>query len=328
MCARSLASLASPTAPQPPATLWSTNWSDHPSVLSRWVFCCYTFPHPQCQARRKPVQKWPYANRSNLTIAKQTRQWQRPQLPGNHARVMVVRAEHPDAAPIARAQHSGNRLIGAQARTRLLQQLYQIPIRRGSIAQLELDRLPHLWKCTDRKPAPLPLNTDQGTNQKTTSRKAIAILVGSQPHQQVVACAPLHLGGKILQRLNQQVIGRAVRYSLDQIAAYLRNRPRLTNWLASLRNQWQDSVRAAYRQSHAALVEDIIVQENKRASLRRIARSQPTQHRPARVRSEEHTSELQSPGNLVCRLLLEKRNYNIHFALSSINQKQTTDSKW
>src|SRR5256885_8812514 len=29
--------------------------------------------------------------------------------------------------------------------------------------------------------------------------------------------------------------------------------------------------------------------------------------RPARARSEEHTSELQSPCNLVCRLLLEKK---------------------
>src|ERR1022692_4228778 len=28
------------------------------------------------------------------------------------------------------------------------------------------------------------------------------------------------------------------------------------------------------------------------------------------IRSEEHTSELQSPCNLVCRLLLEKKNYN------------------
>src|SRR5256885_12828760 len=27
------------------------------------------------------------------------------------------------------------------------------------------------------------------------------------------------------------------------------------------------------------------------------------------IRSEEHTSELQSPCNLVCRLLLEKKNY-------------------
>src|SRR5205807_9576552 len=29
---------------------------------------------------------------------------------------------------------------------------------------------------------------------------------------------------------------------------------------------------------------------------------------PANLRSEEHTSELQSPCNLVCRLLLEKKN--------------------
>src|SRR2546430_11056936 len=29
---------------------------------------------------------------------------------------------------------------------------------------------------------------------------------------------------------------------------------------------------------------------------------------PARLRSEEHTSELQSQSNLVCRLLLEKNN--------------------
>src|SRR2546426_2984873 len=31
------------------------------------------------------------------------------------------------------------------------------------------------------------------------------------------------------------------------------------------------------------------------------------QHRARLVRSEEHTSELQSPCNLVCRLLLEKK---------------------
>src|SRR5690625_6170339 len=29
------------------------------------------------------------------------------------------------------------------------------------------------------------------------------------------------------------------------------------------------------------------------------------------IRSEEHTSELQSRGHLVCRLLLEKKNYKI-----------------
>src|SRR5688572_32398889 len=42
-------------------------------------------------------------------------------------------------------------------------------------------------------------------------------------------------------------------------------------------------------------------------------RSEPRSSRP-RSRSEEHTSELQSQSNLVCRLLLEKKknNYKIH----------------
>src|SRR5256885_9678917 len=41
------------------------------------------------------------------------------------------------------------------------------------------------------------------------------------------------------------------------------------------------------------------------------ARAQALEHvgqRGLAVRSEEHTSELQSPCNLVCRLLLEKKN--------------------
>src|SRR5256885_12295636 len=33
---------------------------------------------------------------------------------------------------------------------------------------------------------------------------------------------------------------------------------------------------------------------------------------PRPARSEEHTSELQSPCNLVCRLLLEKKKYQTH----------------
>src|SRR5256885_4191357 len=48
--------------------------------------------------------------------------------------------------------------------------------------------------------------------------------------------------------------------------------------------------------------------------------------RPRSWRSEEHTSELQSPCNLVCRLLLEKKKkttcyycfYRIHSSLTSI----------
>src|SRR5258708_9169232 len=43
-----------------------------------------------------------------------------------------------------------------------------------------------------------------------------------------------------------------------------------------------------------------------------LAYSAPTTLPDERNRSEEHTSELQSPDHLVCRLLLEKKN--THFA--------------
>src|SRR2546430_13645422 len=47
------------------------------------------------------------------------------------------------------------------------------------------------------------------------------------------------------------------------------------------------------------------------------------------MRSEEHTSELQSQSNLVCRLLLEKKKRRIDVATNpakSFNESLTTDS--
>src|SRR5690348_17679832 len=40
------------------------------------------------------------------------------------------------------------------------------------------------------------------------------------------------------------------------------------------------------------------------------------QHFPTGTRSEEHTSELQSPVHLVCRLLLEKKKQDTDFIIS------------
>src|SRR2546425_5001354 len=44
-----------------------------------------------------------------------------------------------------------------------------------------------------------------------------------------------------------------------------------------------------------------------------VARQRPQDARLARVRSEEHTSELQSLAYLVCRLLLEKKNRTAYY---------------
>src|SRR5256885_11624253 len=43
------------------------------------------------------------------------------------------------------------------------------------------------------------------------------------------------------------------------------------------------------------------------------------------IRSEEHTSELQSPCNLVCRLLLEKKNKNRIHLLDSTRKSPPVD---
>src|SRR5258708_31374784 len=47
-------------------------------------------------------------------------------------------------------------------------------------------------------------------------------------------------------------------------------------------------------------------------ALQRRSASRRSPSSPLRQRSEEHTSELQSPDHLVCRLLLEKKNKDIY----------------
>src|SRR5258708_31794545 len=66
-----------------------------------------------------------------------------------------------------------------------------------------------------------------------------------------------------------------------------------------------DDLRGLALHQHAALVKDVGAVDD----LQRLAD----------VRSEEHTSELQSPDHLVCRLLLEKKNRHLdHNVLADI----------
>src|SRR2546430_12620287 len=59
--------------------------------------------------------------------------------------------------------------------------------------------------------------------------------------------------------------------------------------------------------------------------LRRRLLAQPGQHFPGNgERSEEHTSELQSQSNLVCRLLLEKKKYPWSYMPSQQKHTPTT----
>src|SRR5699024_11829918 len=62
----------------------------------------------------------------------------------------------------------------------------------------------------------------------------------------------------------------------------------------------------------------------KRDKVKEIAETKMQDLNAADVRSEEHTSELQSRFDLVCRLLLEKKNKNLKQIQLIINHKDLT----
>src|SRR5688500_20041706 len=66
--------------------------------------------------------------------------------------------------------------------------------------------------------------------------------------------------------------------------------------------RWTYETDSSY-QGRGIYVDGIVVSQGRRTSF--------DSSRPADERSEEHTSELQSPCKLVCRLLLEKKNIKI-----------------
>src|SRR6266446_9453004 len=84
---------------------------------------------------------------------------------------------------------------------------------------------------------------------------------------------------------------------------------------------WHVSLDHAARQGKGD--SEQLAAERRSLHLRHGRRPDPWPWRPRRKwRSEEHTSELQSPCNLVCRLLLEKKKKNQH-ASNNYKKKKT-----
>src|SRR2546426_8699724 len=65
-------------------------------------------------------------------------------------------------------------------------------------------------------------------------------------------------------------------------------------------------------------VEQLVERNAERRARQRV--HTPQQHHHEQLRSEEHTSELQSPCNLVCRLLLEKKKKKTQIHKNSIHE--------
>src|SRR5690349_21968573 len=81
--------------------------------------------------------------------------------------------------------------------------------------------------------------------------------------------------------------------------------------LATLRQQWDEEVESAARSGdyrERAVAYRAIGQFRFRQKLELLRRGLEDDSPAEQLRSEEHTSELQSRRDLVCRLLLEKKN--------------------
>src|SRR5690625_6613704 len=101
--------------------------------------------------------------------------------------------------------------------------------------------------------------------------------------------------------------GRVLLKSLTQ--------PELAEWLTQELGEKPFRAKQIWRWLYVALVSDFEemtdISKDLRAKLQEKARIDTISlhdERIAQDRSEEHTSELQSRGHLVCRLLLEKKN--------------------
>src|SRR5258708_25806915 len=88
------------------------------------------------------------------------------------------------------------------------------------------------------------------------------------------------------------MIRRPPRSTLFPYTTLFRSQTRAEEALVPQRTEMADRMRGTHQRGQAAAR----------------ARSLPLQRRSSPCRSEEHTSELQSPDHLVCRLLLEKKN--------------------
>src|SRR5437870_10354421 len=100
-------------------------------------------------------------------------------------------------------------------------------------------------------------------------------------------------------------MGRSER---DSCAFFFSSRRRHTSWP----RDWSSDVCSSDLYSDSAAIDAYAAIANVPRALAQKTRDEFYPKESLQLRSEEHTSELQSRGHLVCRLLLEKKNRPYH----------------
>src|SRR5262249_37462070 len=161
------------------------------------------------------VQEGLAADGADLAVAEKAGERDRAELGGHAARVVVGGAEQAGAAAVAATEHGGGRPGLAQGLGGGGGPLAQVLVGGGGVAHLELERLADARVGADADGAALAVDTGEVADQVVAAAKLVLVLVDGEADEQVAGGALLHLGGELLHRLDQHLVGGAAAAGLE-----------------------------------------------------------------------------------------------------------------
>src|ERR1700722_1576229 len=137
----------------------------------------------QGQRSSVTVEKIPFANRPNLTVAEKARQFYRTQFFLNHSGVVIRKPEEAMATPVASAEATAVDRASRQALAQPIQQHGHVLGCASGVAALELHGLPLARHRADGQAARLQVAVQDVAHQKVAAVKILQILVHNQANE-------------------------------------------------------------------------------------------------------------------------------------------------
>ena len=142
---------------------------------------------------------------------------------------------------------------------RATEQFVHVLGRRRRVAPLKLHGLPRARQRADGQHAGARVGADEIAHEKIAAMKILEVFVDDKADEQVALRLPLFVRRKFLKRFGEHGIRGPVADVTNQIAFHTRERPRLADGRAALRNNAGQRHVAADRNRHAAVLEHIAV---------------------------------------------------------------------
>ena len=229
------------------------------------------------------MQKTFFADRTDFSVAEKSGEADRSEFLLDEDGVVVRRAEKIFSATVAGAKAAAVNRRAAEFFFRAREQFTHVLGRRRRVAPLELDGLSRARQRADGEHAGIRIAADEVAHKKITAMKILEVFVDDEADEQIAARLLLVGGRKFLDRVGQHRVGGTVRDLVDQILFDARERPRLADGRAALRDDAGKFHVAADGNRHAAFLEDVAVQINLRRLFGKSSAGEAAENRQRRV---------------------------------------------